>query len=48
MELNHSKNKLIDRSDRIFIAGHKGMLGSSIFRKLKIKGYKKIITADRK
>ena len=39
---------MININSRVFIAGHKGMLGSSIFRKLKIKGYKKIITADRK
>ncbi len=32
----------------IFIAGHRGMVGSAIFRQLKANGYKKIITADRK
>ena len=39
---------MININSKVFIAGHKGMLGSSIFRTLKKKGYKKIITADRK
>jgi len=29
--------------DKIYVAGHKGMVGSSLFRKLKEQGYKKII-----
>ena len=32
----------------IFLAGHKGLVGSAILRKLKKKNYKKIITIDRK
>ena len=39
---------MININSRVFIAGHKGMLGSSIFRILKKKGYKKIITIDKK
>ena len=39
---------MIDINSKVFIAGHKGMLGSSILRKLKKKGYKKIITIDKK
>ena len=39
---------MINLNSKIFIAGHKGMLGSSIARVLKKKGYKKIITADKK
>ena len=39
---------MININSKVFIAGHKGMLGSSILRILKKKGYKKIITADRK
>ena len=39
---------MININSKIFIAGHNGMLGSSIFRKLKKKGYKKIITIDRR
>lgn len=33
---------------RIYIAGHRGLVGSAILRKLKKEGYKNIITADRK
>ena len=32
----------------IFLAGHKGLVGSAILRKLKNKNYKKIITVSRK
>ena len=39
---------MININSKVFIAGHKGMLGSSIFRLLKKKGYKRIITIDRK
>ena len=39
---------MINLNSKVFIAGHNGMLGSSIFRKLKKKGYKKIITIDKK
>ena len=39
---------MINLNSKVFIAGHNGMLGSSIFRKLKKKGYKKIITINKK
>ena len=39
---------MINLNSKIFIAGHKGMLGSSILRVFKKKGYKKIITVDKK
>ena len=39
---------MINLNSKVFIAGHNGMLGSSIFRRLKKKGYKKIITANKK
>ena len=35
-------------TDNIFIAGHKGLVGSSVLKTLKNKGYKKIITVDKK
>ena len=38
---------MISKNDNIFIAGHKGMVGSAIFRCLKKKNYKKIIVANR-
>ena len=39
---------MIKKGDKIFVAGHKGLIGSAILRKLKSRGYKKIITIDKK
>lgn len=36
------------RNKKIYVAGHKGHVGSAIVRRLKNLGYKKIIVADRK
>lgn len=36
------------KTDRIFIAGHNGLVGSSIFNLFKKKGYKKLITVERR
>ena len=33
---------------KIYVAGHNGLVGSSIVRRLKLKGYKNILTVDRK
>ena len=33
---------------KIFLAGHKGLVGSAIFRSLKRNGFNKIITVDKK
>ncbi len=37
----------MSRSDAIFVAGHKGMVGSAIVRRLRALGYDNIVTADR-
>ena len=39
---------MINSKSRIYIAGHKGLVGSSILRLLKKKKFQKILTADRK
>ncbi len=39
---------MISINSKIYVAGHKGLVGSAIIRKLKEQGYKKIITANRK
>lgn len=39
---------MISKKSKIFLAGHKGMIGSAIFRKLKKKKYKNILTVDKK
>ena len=37
----------LNKSSRIFLAGHKGMVGSSILRTLRKKGYKNIFFKNR-
>ena len=39
---------MIKKTDKIFVAGHKGLVGSAIIRKLKDKGYSNIITVEKK
>ena len=34
---------MLKKNSKIFLAGHKGMVGSAILRKLNKRGYKKII-----
>ena len=34
----------LSKNSKIFIAGHKGMVGSSVLRLLKKKGYKRLFT----
>ena len=38
---------MINKNSKIYVAGHKGLVGSAILRKLKDDGFKKIITANR-
>ena len=38
---------LINQTDRIFVAGHRGMAGSAIYRALHRAGYSEILTASR-
>ena len=38
----------MNKNDIIFVAGHKGLVGSAIIRALKYNGYENIITRDRK
>ena len=39
---------MINKKSKIFVAGHKGMVGSAIVRKLKQKGFTRIIFKDKK
>jgi GDP-L-fucose synthase len=41
-------NVILNKEDVIFIAGHNGMVGSSIHNLLKSQGYTNILTAERK
>ena len=39
---------MVNKNSKIFVAGHKGMVGSAILKKLNEKGYKKIFYIDSK
>ena len=39
---------MILKKDKIFLAGHQGLVGSAIFKLLKKKGYKNIIVESKK
>lgn len=39
---------MISKKSKIFIAGHNGLVGSSVLRKLRFLGYKKVITVSKK
>ena len=39
---------MINRKSKIFVAGHKGLVGGAILRALKEKGYKNILTINKK
>ena len=39
---------MINKKSKIYIAGHNGLVGSAILRKLKDKGYKRLIYVDKK
>ena len=39
--------KLIKYDDKIFVAGHKGMVGKAVIRNLVKKGYKNILTCEK-
>ena len=38
---------MINKNSKIFVAGHNGLVGSAIVKKLKSKGYEKILTIDK-
>jgi GDP-L-fucose synthase len=42
-----SSDKKINLNSKIFIAGHKGLVGSAIYKKFKIAGYKNLLIPDR-
>ena len=39
---------MINSNSKIYVAGHKGLVGSAILRRLKIKGFKNIIIKSKK
>lgn len=45
--LNLTLSQPVDKSDKIFIAGHRGLVGSSLVRKLHADGFVNLLTRDR-
>ena len=41
------ESKFINAADKIFVAGHRGMVGKAVHRQLLKKGYKNLITCER-
>ena len=39
---------MLNKNSKIYVAGHTGLVGSAILRKLKQNGFKKIILSSRK
>ena len=39
---------MLNKKSKIYIAGHNGLVGSAILRKLREKGYNNLITQTRK
>ena len=38
----------ISKNSKIFVAGHRGLVGSAVVRRLKIQGFKNILTISKK
>src|SRR5436305_1348418 len=39
--------QIMDKSDKIFVAGHRGMVGSAIMRRLKTEAFSNVVTRER-
>ena len=39
---------MITKNSKIFIAGHNGLVGNAVYRKLKSKKYKRLIVENKK
>src|SRR6266446_9173881 len=37
----------MNKSDKIFVAGHRGMVGSALVRRLQAEGFSNVVTRDR-
>ena len=45
--LNLTLSRPVDKSDKIFVAGHRGLVGSALVRKLRGEGFGNLLTRDR-
>src|SRR6185369_6292081 len=41
------RSTIVDRADRIFVAGHNGLVGSAITRRLQSDGYRNLLLRSR-
>src|SRR5947208_6463560 len=39
--------QIMDKSDKIFVAGHRGMVGSAVMRRLKTEAFSNLVTRER-
>jgi len=39
--------QIMDKSDKIFVAGHRGMVGSAVMRRLKAEAFSNVVTRER-
>ena len=39
--------QIMDKSDKIFVAGHRGMVGSAVMRRLKTEAFSNVVTRER-
>lgn len=44
----HERNPRLNKSSRIFVAGHRGLVGTAIVRKLRNDGYDNLLLWDRR
>ena len=47
-KLKNKKKKIINKNDKIFLAGHNGLVGNAVLKKLKREGFKKITIISKK
>jgi GDP-L-fucose synthase len=47
LTISPNSEATMNRGDRIFLAGHRGMVGSALLRELQRRGYENVITAPR-
>jgi len=45
--VNRSQSLLVQKSDKIFVAGHRGLVGSALLRKLTKEGFTNLVTRER-
>jgi GDP-L-fucose synthase len=45
---NRYRHRIMNKNSKIYIAGHRGLIGSAILRKLKLMGYTRVLTQTHK